>query len=102
MPIQEGVLAYIEKVKSVFKKEMDMFTYKLSRIFERVFVKEIETIISITQIYNTRAFEALFIEAEPEIGLMSMIVTELYPEKTKPSVWNSFKSAAKVVRNSIR
>lgn len=101
-PIQEGVLAYIDKVKTVFKTEMEMFTYKLSRVFERVFPKETETAISITQIYNTKIYQAFFTQVEPEMGLMAMLVSELYPEKTKPSVWNSIKSAAKVARNSIR
>jgi hypothetical protein len=101
-PIQEGVLAYIDKVKTVFKKEMEMFTYKLSRVFERVFPKETETAISITQIYNTQIYQAFFTQVEPEMGLMAMLVTELYPEKTKPGVWNSIKSVAKVARNSIR
>lgn len=91
--------SYYTKIKEIFINEIDAIKIKLAKVLKTVFPSEIITMQSIVQIYNTMQFKPFFIEAEPEIGILSLIVSELYPEDTKGIISKTFSSVKKIFWN---
>jgi len=102
IPFTTDISENIAKINDAFTKEITEMNYKIARILKRVFPNETSNAISITQIYNTPALTPLFVNAEPEMAIFSMIVSKIYPEETKGGIINSLTSAAKVARNTFR
>ena len=102
LPFTTDIPENIAKIKAVFTKEITEMNYKVAKVLNRVFPNETSNAISMTQIYNTHVLKALFVNAEPEMAIFAMIVSEVFPEETKGGIINSLTSAAKVVRNTFR
>lgn len=96
-PTSESNLSYFTKIKEVFMTEMDSIKVKIAEILNNVFPTEIITLISIAQLYNTNILKPFFIEAEPEIGITCLIITEIYPQDTKGSIIKMFSSVKNII-----
>lgn len=92
---------YVKNIKEKFAKEITELKSTIAIVLKRVFPKEIGNAINITQIYNTPGLQALFIQGEPEIGICTMIISDLYPSETKPSLTNSVQSAFGIAKNAF-
>jgi hypothetical protein len=92
-------LSYFTKIKEVFMTEMNTIKVKIAKILNNVFPTEIVTLRSIAQLYNTNILEPVFIEAEPEIGITCLIITEIYPQNTTGSIGKMVSSIKNIMSN---
>ena len=92
---------FITEITTAFNEEMYSIKDKLAEMIKRIYPSDIQIAISITQIYNS-GFESLFLQAQPEIGLLCFVITQLYPKETKAGLTNTLSSAASIGYNSVK
>ena len=85
----------LNKITKYFNEDIGIVKEKLGDVFKRVFPNEMNILIGITQIYNSGA-QPLFIEIEPEIHILCLIISNIYTEETKSSILNILNSATSI------